>query len=216
VLIVGNSVAFYLGEEGFKPISRSYKPPLNVLDVSVVGCTFPPEVTTKLTLGLPDGQVFPAPACDPDWEAGVVQRYRPKVVLWIVSDASGTGGTYRGQRVRPCSQPFDSLYQQRLKQEVAILGASGARVVLTTAAYARYLNLYSAVSDRSVDCENQLVRAVAASTGAQLVDIGNYICPLHHCRVKQNGVTLRPDGLHFEGRSARIVARWLIDQVKHG
>ena len=31
---------------------------------------------------------------------------------------------------------------------------------------------------------------------------------------KLDGVVLRPDGLHYEGPSARIVDRWIMDQVR--
>jgi hypothetical protein len=67
--------------------------------------------------------------------------------------------------------------------------------------------------DRAVDCDNRLRREVAAETGTRLVDLFAYICPGGHCRVTQNGVTLRPDHLHYDGPGGKIVANWLIDQV---
>jgi hypothetical protein len=89
--------------------------------------------------------------------------------------------------------------------------AGGAPVVVATAAYGRY---YAHSPDRETDCDNRLRREVAAATGAQLVDLAEYICPDHQCRTEQDGVTLRPDRLHYEGAGARIVAQWLFDQVK--
>jgi peptidoglycan/LPS O-acetylase OafA/YrhL len=208
VLLVGNSVAHLLAP-GFSSIHTS--PPLAVLDASVLGCGFPPEVT-DVHIRLPNAMVVPQPPCDPAWESGVIERFRPNIVFWIVSDVSGAGGTYRGRHTKPCTEPYDSLYEARLTQEVAILGARGARVVIPTEAYSRYLGL--AHYDGATACQNRIRHRVAASTPAELVDLFGYICPGGKCRVKENGVTLRPDGLHYQGAGAQIVAKWLIDQVR--
>ena len=68
--------------------------------------------------------------------------------------------------------------------------------------------------DDAFDCNNRLRRKVAAATSAQLVDLFSYICRNGKCRGKQDGVTLRPDGLHYSGRGGEIIAQWLIDQVR--
>ena len=49
---------------------------------------------------------------------------------------------------------------------------------------------------------------------AQFVDLFSYVCPQGKCREQQDGVTLRPDGVHYTGAGANIVARWLIDQAR--
>jgi hypothetical protein len=33
------------------------------------------------------------------------------------------------------------------------------------------------------------------------------------CRSTEDGVTLRPDGLHVEGRGAEVVGRWALDEL---
>ena len=206
VLLVGNSVAYDLAP-AFRAITS---PPTAVLDESIQGCGFPPELT-DVHITLPDRLVIAQPPCDPDWEAGVVARFRPRVVFWIVSDPLGTGGTYRGQRVRPCDAAYDTLYERRLKQEVAVLGARGAHVVVVTEAYSRYLGVKK--YDRGTDCQNRIRRQVATTTGAHLADLFEYVCPRGHCVVTRDGVTLRSDGLHYQGAGARIVAQWLLDQT---
>jgi hypothetical protein len=57
---------------------------------------------------------------------------------------------------------------------------------------------------------------VARETGAQLIDLFAFTCPDGACIDKINGVVLRPDGLHYEGRSARIVDRWIMGQLHSG
>jgi hypothetical protein len=120
VLIVGNSFATLLAP------AFGADPSLAVLDESVGGCGFPPGLT-DVHLKLPNGAVVPQPACDPTWERGVIERFHPKIVFWIVSDPIGTGGKYQGRVVRPCSATYDALYRQQLAREVATLGAGGAR-----------------------------------------------------------------------------------------
>jgi len=207
VMVVGNSVAFFLGKS-FEQLDTTLH--LAVLDAGLPGCTFPPEVSVP-TITMADGDTWKGTPCDPTSEVDVVDRFRPQVVFWIVSNPTGTGGTYLGQHVEPCTQPWNSLYEQSLRREVQILGAAGAKVVITTAAYSRFLGLH--FNDRATDCDNELRRQVAAETGAQLVDLFAYTCPHGQCRQQQNGITLRPDGLHYTGPGGQIVAQWLLDQV---
>ena len=208
VMIVGNSVAALLGP-GMQAVNSR---PIAVFNAAVVGCRFPaaiPGTGFKAVRG--NLIVVPAPPCDPPWEVGAIARFRPNVVFWINDDIR-LGGSYRGQKIQPCSEPYDSLYQRSLKAEINRLGHGGAHVVVTTEAYATYL--LTEVPHRATDCENRMTRAIAAETGAQLVDLFGYVCPNGRCRAKIDGVTLRPDGLHYQGPGARLVASWLIDQVR--
>jgi peptidoglycan/LPS O-acetylase OafA/YrhL len=207
VMIVGDSVADLLGR-AFESIHTN--PPLAVFDAGVPACIFPPQVTAPAVLTA--GESVTRKPCDDSWESGAVARFRPQLVFWIVSDAADGGLLYHGHSVKPCEEPYDSIYAQSLRNEIMILGAHGARVVVTTEAYPRYLG--SGNADRASDCDNRLRRTAANNTGVQLVDLFGYICPGGQCRVKQDGVTLRPDGLHYDGPGAEIVASWLIDQVR--
>jgi peptidoglycan/LPS O-acetylase OafA/YrhL len=206
VTIVGDSVADSLGEALLR---LHTKPPLAVFNTGIPACTFPPQITGA-PFRMPDGTILRQVPCgDPAWEAGAIARFRPNVVFWVLNEVGG--GTFRGKRVGPCSEPFDSLYQRGLTKEVGILGAHGAKVVITTTAYARYY--HHPDTDHEADCDNRVRRAAAAATGAQLIDLFEYICPHGQCRVKENGVTLRPDGLHYQGPGGDIVAQWLLDHV---
>jgi hypothetical protein len=203
VLLVGNSVAHDLAP-AFSAIAG-----LDVLDVSVLGCGFPPELT-GVVLKLPDGQAMGQPSCDPSWEATVVAKYHPTIVFWIVSDPIGTGGEYLGRRVRPCDANYDALYVARLEQEIGVLGRGGAKVVVPTEAYSRFPGAHY---DRATDCQNAARRSAVAATGVQLLDLFGYVCPKGLCRTVQDGEVLRPDGLHYEGPGSDIVAQWLMSQV---
>jgi peptidoglycan/LPS O-acetylase OafA/YrhL len=206
VMIVGNSVAYFLGK-AFEQLDPKH---LAVFDAGVPGCSFPPQVDVG-TVTLPSGARFRGSPCDPAWEADVVKGFHPSVVFWVVTNPAGAGGTYLGHEVGPCSSEWDDLYARALTHEVGVLGAGGAKVVITTSAYTRYLFMRS--SDHPIACDNRVRRRVAAATGAQLVDLFEFICPQGECRDKQNGVSLRVDGLHYEGEGGKIVARWLLSQV---
>lgn len=208
VMIVGNSIAFFLGQS-MQNIHAT--PPLVVFNGAREACTFPPAATLVKIPKL-DGTTLTKPTipCHPSWELGAVQAFRPAVVFWVMSDPTTAGLWYRNHWLKPCTKAYDSLYRQSLIHEVGALKSTGAKVVITTAAYRRSF-LYG--SDRPTDCDNHLRRAVAAESGAQLVDLWSYICPKGDCQWERNGVVLRPDGLHYEGAGGLIVARWLLDQA---
>ena len=207
ILIVGNSVAYDLAV-GFQKLRND--PPIVAFNAAVPACSFPPEIRIAQT-ATASGRVD-RPPCHPDWEAAVIERFRPDVVFWIVSDFANHGLRYRGHLVKQCEEPYESLYQRSLREEISKLGASGGRVVVTTEAYIRFYGV--ANMDKTIDCTNRLRRTVAARTDTKIVDLFEYICPHGNCRGSQDGVTLRPDGQHYTGPGAEIVAQWLLDQVR--
>lgn len=207
ILIVGNSVAYDLAT-GFQKLRDD--PPIVAFNAAVPACSFPPEIRIAQT-ATASGRVD-RPPCHPDWEAAVIERFRPDVVFWIVSDFANHGLRYRGHLVKQCEEPYESLYQRSLREEISKLGASGGRVVVTTEAYIRFYGV--ANMDKTIDCTNRLRRTVAARTDTKIVDLFEYICPHGNCRGSQDGVTLRPDGQHYTGPGAEIVAQWLLDQVR--
>ena len=206
IMVVGNSVAYDLGL-AFRQLHAT--PPVALFNAAVPACNFPREIIVQAAAAV--GR-FHRPPCHPSWEAGVIERFRPDVVFWIVSDPANRGLRYHGHFVKPCEEPYDSVYKRDLREEITRLGARGAKVVVTTEAYIR---VYGAENvDHATDCDNRLRHTVAAETGAQLVDLFEYTCPHGECRGSENGVTLRPDGQHYHGPGGKIVARWLLNQVR--
>ena len=207
IMIVGNSVAYLLAR-GFQNLA--VEPPITVFNAALLGCVFPPEIIRKPVILA--GQRIDMAPCGPQWEPAIVNAYRPNLVFWIMPSRGWLGGTYQGHQMKGCSPAFNALYKRDLRQEIARLGAHGAKVVITTSAYSRR---FAVVNDPvEDDCENQLRRTVAEETGAELVDLFSYVCPRGQCRTEVNGVTLRSDGLHYRGPGADLVARWLLDQVR--
>jgi lysophospholipase L1-like esterase len=84
--------------------------------------------------------------------------------------------------------------------------------------YDRVYNVEQPFEDRDAhtDCTIRDFRAAvaAAAPNAALVDLHGFVCPNGpSCVEDVSGIPLRPDGLHFDGAGADIVARWLLSQV---
>lgn len=204
VLLVGNSLAYYIGSS-FKAI-----PSVAVLDAAVTACTFPSQIVGQ-RIALADGASLSREPCAPAWESDVVRAFHPSIVFWLDDDPPRGGGTYRGKPIAPCSATYDALYERDLRAEIAKLGATGATVVVTTSAYS---GIAGHGDDRADDCQNRAKRAAVARSTARLVDLAAFVCPSGHCVTKRNGLVLRPDGFHYEGPGGEFVARWLLGQVR--
>jgi len=210
VMVVGNSVGWFLGR-AFE--HSGAKPPVVALNAAFPSCVFPSGITQFR--GTVNGNVVTQKTtpCDTKWGVDV-HLFRPDVVLFVVSPSTDEA-LYDGQWTYQCTPEFNRRYRADLRRAVEGLRATGARVVLTTAGYLRF-GLPDPTKDRRTDCDNRIRREVARETGAQLVDLFAFTCPDGACIDKINGVVLRPDGLHYEGRSAQIVDRWIMDQLHSG
>jgi peptidoglycan/LPS O-acetylase OafA/YrhL len=210
VMVVGNSVGWYLGR-GFD--HSGAKPAVVALNAAFPSCVFPSGITQYR--GMFNGNVVTQKTtpCDTQWGVDVHQ-FRPDVVLFVVSPSTDEA-LYDGQWTNQCAPEFHRRYRADLRRAVEGLRATGAKVVLTTAGYTRFV-FSDPKKDRLLDCENQIRREVARETGAQLVDLFSFTCPDGACIEKIHGVVLRPDGLHYEGRSARMVDRWIMGQLRSG
>ncbi len=217
VMIVGDSVASTLGE-AFNEIRTD--PPILTLDLGVSGCNFPSDVNlvryprSEVPAGygvveLGRFRALRGSPCSASWR-DAVERFRPDIVLWVYAGAGHGQAQFGGQWVGACDSASQTNFDRGLRQAITTLGARGAKVVLTTAAYNR--GVYTS-RDREVDCDNAVRRSVAVSTGTPLIDLCSRICPDRACHENEGGATLRPDGRHYEGAGARIVAQWLVEQI---
>lgn len=106
--------------------------------------------------------------------------------------------------------------QQVIAEAIGILGSRGARVAWILPAVPIGPGIfYCGNKARNSECDpawvarwSEDVTAVAASTGAQVVDVGGW--------VNARGATLedRPDGLHLSGPALDAEAEWLAGQLR--
>jgi hypothetical protein len=187
-------------------------PPVVVSNRARLACSFPAPEAARLD----DGTPFPLGRfdCAASW-ADDVRALRPDVVLLLMSAPSGNSqGRFDGQWLEPCMPRYDAILRRSLDDAVSTLSAGGAEVALVGAAYS--LALATAVPE--TDCVNRVYREVAAARPeARYVDLPHYVCPTpESCRTEIHGVPLRPDGVHYKGESARMVGRWLLEQIPTG
>ncbi len=215
VLVVGNSIALYTGDEGFKQLHTT--PPLDVLNLGSVGCRLLPEETRSR---FPSGDILEGQgeACRDRW-AFAVSVFRPNVVVMLVSDATDAVHEINGRWTAPCERAYDDVFEYELHDQVRLLASKGARVIVATSAYTGF-PYKSADWFRHNDCQNAMLRRVVSSEPrAVLADLFKWMCPRldSDCETHLSGAVLRPDGVHFRDASARAVAAWLIAQgQQHG
>jgi peptidoglycan/LPS O-acetylase OafA/YrhL len=213
VLVVGNSVALYTADEGFKRLHTT--PPLDVLNLGSIGCRLLPEETRTR---YPSGDVYVAQTqpCRNNW-ALAVSLFRPDVVMMLVSEPTDSVHEIDGHWTAPCEPAYDTVLERELHEQIQMLAANGAHVVVTTTAYAGYP--YKTLDwFHHNDCQNRIFRqVVGAEPNAQLADLFAWMCPRldADCDGHIGDTVLRPDGVHFRDASARVFAAWLVKQAQH-
>jgi peptidoglycan/LPS O-acetylase OafA/YrhL len=212
VLVVGNSIALYTGDEGFKRLRTT--PRLDVLNLGSVGCRLLPE-ETRWRGAAGDISENQSRLCRDNWEFAV-EVFRPDVVVLLVSDPTDTAREINGRWTAPCEPEYDVVYERQLHEQIRLLASKGARVIATTSAYTG-LPYKTSSWFRHNDCQNEILRrVVAAEPSAVMADVFKWMCPRlgADCDCLLSGVVLRPDGVHFRDESARLLAAWLISQAK--
>ncbi len=210
VLVVGNSMALYAADEGFKRIQTS--PPLDVLNLGSIGCRLLPEETRTR---YPHGGHFDGQArvCRDNW-ALAVSRFRPNVVVMLVSEPTDAEHEIDGHWTAPCRPDYDTVFERELRDQLRLLSSGGAHVVLTTTAYVG-LPYKTPQWYAHNDCQNSMLRQIAASDPkVVMADLFKWMCPRldADCDSHVDDVVLRPDGVHFRDTSARLLAAWIIAQ----
>ncbi len=208
IMVVGNSVGFFIGR-GMQELH--YKPPLVTLDRAKIACVFPSGASLVRYSSDEQGRTAGLFTCDETWKTDV-EKFRPDTVILIAYCCAGEY-LYGGRWMDACDSRYASMYRLKLREAIRTLGSTGAHVVVTTTPYASLEFLFPARL-RTIACTNRLRRTLAPKFGASVVDLFNWTCPQPpQCRARADGVILRTDGVHFRDEAARIVARWLLDQV---
>jgi hypothetical protein len=214
ILVVGDSVGCFLGAAFDE---RQVAGGVVTLNRSHLGCPLVEPDRER------DAGGNPAPtyrACI-DGSAAVMAAFEPDVSVLLVGGPMVSQydiGT--GTFVSPCDAAFAPWYESGARRSIEALSVNGARVVVVTIVHPpRFIDVgpgieVPAAYGRAVDCLNRLLRkAVASQPRARLLDLDAYICPHGTCRTKLDGVALRPDGRHFQGPAANVVAAWMMPRV---
>lgn len=224
VLLVGDSEASFLGF-GLGPESGTYN--VEYAGDGVFGCGLLTYATsfhgTVVTGSVGDrGGHVPVPCATQltRWRADV-ETYHPDVVLLAEGEYEvrdqfvGTGTT------NLLSPAFVRQETSAVTHGVAVLGSTGAPVVLLTAPYYHQQEQANGSpwpedAPGRVDRYNAILRDVAARSGGRVVvaDLGAKLDPGGRYAQSLSGVDLRfADGIHVTQAGAELIAPWLLTDV---
>lgn len=208
ILLIGDSIAYDL-TDAFK--SQGGPLGYTASASSLVGCglggiRFDPNDDQSLT-----GRK-PVQRCE-QWMSGwgeLVGRSAPDVVILARF-------SYRQPEpgVSTCDPANLESLEKSLRNDIATLGSNGTTVAVTSMLYGRFGATRSTEADDVTDCVNARIRDVTNELPSAVeLRLNEWVCPSRKdCRVTQDGVTLRPDGLHFQGQGAVIATDWMIRQL---
>jgi len=213
ILVVGDSIALFEGDEGLKQLHTT--PSLDVLNLGTVGCKFLPAESRWRINGEP--QIETRQTCSEKW-AYAIAAFRPDAVVMLLADPGAAVHDLNGQWTQPCEPTYQRIFEGELHDQIGVLAARGARVVVGTAAYLgiAYRPPQWFTND---DCQNASRRRVVASDRrAVLADVFNWLCTASppRCATHRGGIELRSDGMHFRGAAARLLGAFLIAQAQRG
>jgi SGNH domain-containing protein len=171
----------------------------------------------------PTGQPYPwGQACNdsrPGWQTQSVQDLRPDVVIWLGAAWDERDRLVDGTDARIGTVAGNRIFLQLIDQAAQRLTASGARLVMVTAAPDRGTQLAADPTRNPRLGElNRLLRLYAAFRQIQIVDLAPIICPgaTPQCPETVNGVVMRPDGYHVGASASPVIADQVFSQVLDG
>jgi peptidoglycan/LPS O-acetylase OafA/YrhL len=210
ILLLGDSGAASLSE-GLKQVAAGYD--AEVVSRSTVGCAIGDGQRPQRHL---DGRTeHEAAECGPSLErwAGHLDVADPDIVFVHEVNPGGLMTEIDGEWVDNCAPAFADWYLDAYDRALRLLGSTGAKVVVTTAPYTN--NPFQLNSDEHTDCRNELIRkAVDRVPNARYIDLAEWMCRDNgDCDLQDQDYKLRDDGLHFSGKGAVYVGKWLIPQI---
>jgi len=213
LLVVGDSVADTMR----RSFSHQVPPGMAVKDIGKVGCS--PAGPDRPQVRFYTGAEALDPCADAltEWPALVAEGHYDGVLM--VFGGSGLDRQFGDQWLRPCDAEYNAWFQAAMETNLRALQAQGARVWVALAPYNRHESVAApdaqAAADRQTDCLNDMYAGAARAVGGvAVIDLGGLICATPStCTTQIDGIELRPDGLHFAGEGADIIARWLMEQL---
>jgi peptidoglycan/LPS O-acetylase OafA/YrhL len=199
-----------------------YMPPepgIRFTDHSVLGCGIATGGPYRVF-----GQQWPDnPRCDawPRRWARQLRADHPDEVLLMVGRWETMDHYYQGRWQHVGDPAYDHHLAALLGKAIALLGTTGARVVVATEPYNRGGerpdgSLYPEDNPIRVTTWNRLLRAVvAAHPGTQVLDLNHKLCPNGTFTWSVDGVQVRSDGIHLTPQGVRWLAPWLVRQLQH-
>ena len=215
ILVIGNSVAYFLGTEGLGRLD--HEPQLTVLDLALDGCSEPATERFRKPDGVIDHDF--GYTCDRGWD-DAIDRFKPDIVMFARNGIPDAELWRDDHWVAPCSAEFHDWSFDELSADATRVTRAGAKLLLVTSVPSAHSNVSTfrpAEYAKSVECGNQVFRDVAAAHPGvvQLVDLYAHLCDREgRCETRlPDGMGLRIDGTHFRYKSARVISQWILSEA---
>jgi len=212
VAVFGDSMAWTMLR--YLPPTPGFK----FIDFTTIGCGIarggPYRSTGETLTQKPECETWPS-----RW-AQRISHANPDVVLMIIGRWETVDRLNKGHWTHVGDTAFDAYLGEELRRALDILGSTGARVVVTTAAYNRRGeqpdgSLYPEDEPDRVDAWNTLLRRVVAQRpNATVLDLNEKLCPDGDYTNKIKGITMRMDGLHPTPDAVKWLTPWLEDALR--
>ncbi len=214
VVVVGDSAGWSLSFTQPHPL-----PDIETIDKAILGCGI---VDTPYFVGRTK-TTYPADCSGQDlyWQSSAADH--PNVMAVVVGAWEVYDHEIDGKRVGP----GDALYAKRIRQDLE----TGVDRMLATLPDLRVVFIGQACFEERDDrlggvkgerndparltWVNNVIKGVSDHYGtrADYIDMGPYLCPGGKFKDQIDGVTMRPDGVHFSDQSAQIAWQWLGPQI---
>ncbi|MFN8018654.1 MAG: acyltransferase [Acidimicrobiales bacterium] len=207
--LFGDSVAENLASQGVRPVQGDLG--VVVRDGGVWGCLLMASAGPARD-GY--GKVVPprrSEPCAKQLQARIRAMEPPADVVVALFGGIPFDAKVDGAWRTPCSDAYRSRYRELAADAVQQLGASGAPVTVVipedagTDLVARTYG-FDDVGERRACLAEELTK-VATDAGVGVLDL-NVECRPNGCAGQ--GRDLRRDGVHYQGKDAQVVARWLV------
>jgi hypothetical protein len=176
---------------------------------SMLSCT-PVLVSTKVRFE--GGRTVDREPCPDErheqWQT-YVERMDAQVVVYYLANAGGLSAQYIDDRwVTDCDPVFDAALEDEIAEDVEVLAARGATVVLATSPK---VAIWSSTAGEEVACRNETYRRVAAARpGTLVIDLHGFMAGLE----PPPGETRFRDFVHLSHWAADEVAAWMLPAVE--
>jgi len=138
---------------------------------------------------------------------------KPNVTLVFLGGAFLHGIDAEGRWRQACHRRWDEKFLTTLTTRLTGLATPETRVWLVTVPYP--LGPYDSAPWRElVDCINASIRKAAADVpDVHILDLATRLCPNGECEREYEGITIRPDGVHYDISGAVPVSRWALGEI---
>jgi len=217
LLVAGDSVAVTL-ENGLR---RVIDPTINIVGGGELGCAILTSPRAMAFDGTWSKDGTECPDHNTYWN-NLVQVQTPDVVVLLSGAWDLYARDWGSGAIVPGDPEFDLNYRSALDESLRVLASNGAEViVLTTPCFApnagekpgpqhdpQRARRLAAIQREVVETFNR----AAPSAPAAIVDLQSITCD-NGFTPTRDGVSWRPDGVHFSVDGSQIAARWLLDNL---